>query len=44
MSCPHSGTGGSRAADYERPFTVSDLEQRFKRGLGIHKTPEVMNV
>ena len=44
MSRPHSRTGGSRAADDERPFTVSDLEQRFERGLGIHETPEVMNI
>lgn len=44
MPRPCSRTGKSRAADDEGPFTVSDLKQRSERGLGIHKTPEVMNV
>ena len=44
MPSPRSRTGERRATDDERPFPVPNLEQRLKCSLGIHETPEVMNV
>jgi len=44
MPSPRSRTSERRATDDERPFPVPNLEQRLKCGLGIHETPEIMNV
>ena len=44
MPSPRSRTGERRPTDDERPFPVPNLEQSFERGLGIHETPEIMNV
>lgn len=44
MTCPCSRTSECRATDNERSFPLPNLEERFKRGLGVHEAPEVMNV
>lgn len=44
MTRPDPRTRERRATDDKGSFPISDLEESFEGCLGIHQTPEVMDV